>query len=240
MGYFDVMNGKLLYLLVIAGLSFIAWYCFWMIKNGSKRAEELGVSKQAIKDLIKGTITFSIVPSLSVVVGLFTLSTALGVPWAWFRLSVLGAVGYELTAADIAATAAGFESINAVVASGDPSVAGIIMLAMSSGIIGGCVFTVLLSEPIHSGMSGLNAKWGVNGAIVLGCLTLAMLAVMVPRRTFVMGAASTAVFITSAAITYAIRALSAKNPNFKWMRDFTMAFALILGMASTLIWQMIF
>ena len=240
MGYFDVMNGKLLYILVICGLAFIAWYCFWMIKNGSQRAQELGVSKQAIKDLIKGTITFSIVPSLSVVVGLFTLATALGVPWAWFRLSVLGAVGYELTAADIAATAAGFESINAVAATGGASVAGIIMLAMSSGIIGGCVFTVLLSEPIHSGMSGLNSKWGVNGAIVLGCLTLAMLAVMVPRRTFVMGMASTAVFLTSAAITYLIRSLSSKNQKFKWMRDFTMAFALILGMASTLLWNIIF
>lgn len=240
MGYFDVMGSKLLYILVICGLAFIAWYCFWMIKNGSKRARELGVSQQTVKNLIKSTITFSVVPSLSVVVGLFTLATALGVPWAWFRLSVLGSVGYELTAADIAATAVGFDSINAVAETGDASVAGIIMLAMSSGIIGGCVFTVLLSEPIHSGMSGLKSKWGINGSIVLGCLTLAMLAVMVPRRTFVMGAASTAVFITSAAITYRIRALSAKNPKLKWMRDFTMAFALILGMASTLLWKAIF
>ena len=39
MGYFDVMNGKLLYILVICGLAFIAWYCFWMIKNGKNKID---------------------------------------------------------------------------------------------------------------------------------------------------------------------------------------------------------
>ena len=32
----------------------------------------------------------------------------------------------------------------------------------------------------------------------------------------------------------------AKNPKMAWLRDFTMAFALILGMASTLIFAAIF
>ena len=200
---------------------------------------ELGIEKHELNNLIKGTITFSAVPSLSVVVGLFTLSTALGVPWSWFRLSVLGAVGYELTAADMAAVGAGFESINEVAVVNDPSVVGAIMLAMSIGIIGGTIWVLLLGEPIQTGMGSLNKKLGGLGAAILAMFTMALMAVMVPRRSVISGVVSSCVFLLSAAVTFLMRKM-AKNPKMAWLRDFTMAFALILGMASTLIFAAIF
>ena len=239
MTYLSIMNSPLLYGLVIVGLLAVSIYCVWMVRKGMKRCVELGIEKHELNNLIKGTITFSAVPSLSVVVGLFTLSTALGVPWSWFRLSVLGAVGYELTAADMAAVGAGFESINEVAVVNDPSVVGAIMLAMSIGIIGGTIWVLLLGEPIQTGMGSLNKKLGGLGAAILAMFTMALMAVMVPRRSVISGVVSSCVFLLSAAVTFLMRKM-AKNPKMAWLRDFTMAFALNLGMASTLIFAAIF
>lgn len=239
MTYLEIMNSPLLYVLVIAGLGFVSAYCIWMVVKGRKRCMELGLGKEELNKIIRGTITFTIVPSLSVVVGLFSLASVLGVPWSWFRLSVLGAVIYELTAADMAAVGAGFDSISAVAEANDPSVVGAIMLAMSVGIIGGTVWVMLLGEPIQGGMSTINKKLGGFGAIILSMFTMAMMAVMVPRRSVLAGVLPTCVFLFSAFITYLMRKLAASNKKLAWLREFVMAFALILGMASTLVFSAI-
>ena len=121
----------------------------------------------------------------------------------------------------------------------DPSVVGAIMLAMSIGIIGGTIWVLLLGEPIQTGMGSLNKKLGGLGAAILAMFTMALMAVMVPRRSVISGVVSSCVFLLSAAVTFLMRKM-AKNPKMAWLRDFTMAFALILGMASTLIFAAIF
>ena len=45
--------------------------------------------------MIKSSLIFSVVPSLSIVVGLFVLIAVLGSVWAWWRLSVIGSLSYE-------------------------------------------------------------------------------------------------------------------------------------------------
>ena len=101
-----IMNSRLLYILVAGGLGLIFLLCAVMLKMAWGRCLELGISKQKIKDVIKSSVLFSIVPSISIVIGLFSLAAVLGVPWPWFRLSVVGSVSYELMAADMAATGA--------------------------------------------------------------------------------------------------------------------------------------
>ena len=68
---------------------------------------------------------------------------------AWFRLSVIGSVSYELVAADMAAIGAGYDSLAALVAANDVSVVGSVMLSMSIGIIGGVVGCLFIGKKIH-------------------------------------------------------------------------------------------
>ena len=136
MTFMSIMNSFPLYILVIAGLLFVFALCLVTLKQARQRALELGLSKEEIMGVIKSSALFSIVPSLSVVVGLFSLQAVLGVPWSWYRLSVIGSVSYELIAADMAAIGAGYDSLVEV---NEPNVAGAVMLAMSLGIIGGVV-----------------------------------------------------------------------------------------------------
>lgn len=85
-----IMNSTTLYIAVIVGLLLIFLLCAVMLKMAWGRCIELGISQEKIKGVIKSSVIFSIVPSLSIVIGLFSLAAVLGVPWPWFRLSVVG------------------------------------------------------------------------------------------------------------------------------------------------------
>ena len=69
-----IMNSRLLYILVAGGLGLIFLLCAVMLKMAWGRCLELGISKQKIKDVIKSSVLFSIVPSISIVIGLFSLA----------------------------------------------------------------------------------------------------------------------------------------------------------------------
>lgn len=94
--YVDLSGSTLLYALVIAGLVFVAVLCVIFYRKTYKRALELGITKDTLSRINKNTISLTIVPSISIVTGLFTLSTVIGIPWSWFRLSVVGSVTYDL------------------------------------------------------------------------------------------------------------------------------------------------
>lgn len=104
----DVLSSKLLYILVILGLVFIFSICVFFFRRAVKRAKELGIENDKIKSVVRSSQIFSIVPSISIIIGLITLSPILGVPWPWFRLSVVGSLPYELMAADLAVKGAGY------------------------------------------------------------------------------------------------------------------------------------
>ena len=143
MTFNEIMNSPLLYGLVGAGIVYILIFCGLTFRKAYKHGLEIGLTEEKLKSVIVSSAIYSIVPSVSIVVGLFSLATVIGVPWSWFRLSVVGAVAYEVTAADMAATGAGYESIAALNAAGDTSIIGTLMFVMSIGIMGGMIGVIV-------------------------------------------------------------------------------------------------
>lgn len=226
-----IMNSRLLYILVAGGLGLIFLLCAVMLKMAWGRCLELGISKQKIKDVIKSSVLFSIVPSISIVIGLFSLAAVLGVPWPWFRLSVVGSVSYELMAADMAATGAGYESIGALAAVDNGSIAGAIMFVMSIGIMFGIVTCTIFGKKIQTSMVSFREKNGAWGALATGCFTLAMLVVFLPVQVF-KGSVFTLTLITSALITLAHNIII-KKTGWTWLSNFVLADSLVLAMVAS-------
>ena len=226
-----IMNSRLLYILVAGGLGLIFLLCAVMLKMAWGRCLELGISKQKIKDVIKSSVLFSIVPSISIVIGLFSLAAVLGVPWPWFRLSVVGSVSYELMAADMAATGAGYESIGALAAVDNGSIAGAIMFVMSIGIMFGIVTCTIFGKKIQTSMASFREKNGAWGALATGCFTLAMLVVFLPVQVF-KGPVFTLTLITSALITMAHNIII-KKTGWTWLSNFVLADSLVLAMVAS-------
>ena len=80
-------------------------------------------------------------PSISILLGVIALSGTLGVPLSWLRLSVIGALQYELNVAEIAAQSIGLSGLKLSELSMNAYVT--IALVMTVGILGGvfcCTF----------------------------------------------------------------------------------------------------
>lgn len=65
----------------------------------SKRAKELGIANQTIKNTIVSSSLFTIAPAIGIVATVLTLSAGLGYVLPWIRLTVIGNISYEVTAA---------------------------------------------------------------------------------------------------------------------------------------------
>lgn len=233
MNFFDIANGKLLYILVIIGIVYILAQSGLFLKISLKRASEIGVSKKTIANVIKSSAVFTIAPSIAIVLGLAALAPSLGIPWPWLRLSVIGSVSYELMAADMASGALGFNSLSEAASSGTNAL-GVIMLAMSTGVAGGMIMDILFIKKVNTTVVKFKEKSGEFGIIALSVLFFAVLAVFI-APVFGEGTVYLLTFVSSMGIAL-IQGILIKKFNIIWLKNFVLSFSLILGMCSSVLW----
>ena len=106
----NIISSPVLLVMVVIGLLYIVGFSFVYLKKAYSHCLELGISKEDIHSVIKSSLVFSIVPSLSIVVGLFALIAVLGTVWSWWRLSVIGSLSYESLISSSVASAIGFST----------------------------------------------------------------------------------------------------------------------------------
>ena len=232
-----IMNSPLLYGLVIAGIAYVLLFSVLTLARSWKRGLAIGIDRTKLKNAAISSMIYSIAPSISIVIGLFGLAAVIGVPWSWFRLSVVGSVMYELMAADMVATAAGYESIGALNASGDISAVGTVMFVMSICILGGIIGSIIFTKGIQSGMEKARNK-SPFGVLAVSLLSLCMLAAYVPLQ--LMNGLIYAAVLFTAAVVALLHGLIIKRFHCQWLSNFVMADSLVLGMASSLLWTRIF
>lgn len=236
MSFMEIFNSPLLYAMVIIAILYILVFSILTIVRSYKRGIEIGIDNKVLKNAAISSMIYSIVPSISIIIGLFSLTAVIGVPWSWFRLSVAGSVMYELTAADMASTSMGYDSVAALSQSGDAQVAGIVMFVMSICIIGGIVGSILFTKSIQKGLNKAQGNGGF-GVLATNVVTLAMMAAIVPIQ-ICNGPVHAAVLLTAVAISL-LHSIIIKRFGCKWLGNFVMADSLVLGMASALFWTQI-
>ena len=130
------VNHPILYVFAIMCIIMVSIQSIYFLIISLKRAKELNISSEKIKKLTKSTIIFTIAPAVAVGIGLFTLIPLLGIPLPWLRLSVVGALTYELPAAEAAAKAMNIEVSTGLTAEQFTTIA----WTMTVGIITGFIF----------------------------------------------------------------------------------------------------
>ena len=126
---FDV-NSPWLFVIVAAIIAFVLAQSVFFLVRAIKRAKEKGMDKKVISGTIKKAALFTIAPAISIFIGVITLSFSLGLPLPWLRLSVIGSLTYETTAADAALKAIGSSLGEAVNAEQFVTVATVMMLGI--------------------------------------------------------------------------------------------------------------
>jgi hypothetical protein len=104
-----------------------------------------------MKRALVSSATFSLLPSVGILLGVLALSGSLGTPWPWLRLSVIGALHYETQVADAAAEQLGIRL------GSDPMTAqafSTIALLMSVCIMWGMVLATLFNRKYLNRLQG--------------------------------------------------------------------------------------
>lgn len=97
-----VANSWWMYLLGVIVVIFVLAGSLFFILKSYKDAKELNMDRKILKQTIINSAVFTILPSISILIGVVTLSGILGIPLPWIRLSVIGALHYEGVAANAA------------------------------------------------------------------------------------------------------------------------------------------
>lgn len=139
--YLSSVNSGIFYLLVAGILGFITMMCFVFLVKSYKAGVKIGIDKKLLKKTITASATFTLLPSISILLGVIALSGTLGVPFSWLRLSVVGALQYELNVAEIAAQSIGLSGLRVDELNIGAFVT--IALVMTVGIVGGVVCCIL-------------------------------------------------------------------------------------------------
>lgn len=229
MSFTEVANSSLLYICVSIGILYVLSLTIVYLRKTWKRAVEIGISKDELKSVVKASLSFSFVPSLGIVVGLFSLVAMLGIPWPWFRLSVIGSVTYEIMAADTA-----LSSIGSALSTATGQDFTLIMFVMSIGILGGLIGTIFFTKKIQMGTIKLKQKDPHWGVVAVSIFMTALLVVFIVPMILGFGV-EILTALTSAGIALLI-SLIVKVTGAKWLNNFILAIALIGAMASSVLW----
>lgn len=155
-------NGSLgLYLIAGAVILFVLIQSIFFLVKAWKQGKKLGLDKSKLRNAVTSSALFTIPSALSVLATVIALAPALGLVIPWVRLSVIGNLMYETTAAEAAMEAFGHKGgiANAVT---DPTVYAGIAWVMTLGICFSLVILPFLAKPLHKKFMAASNKEKVN------------------------------------------------------------------------------
>ena len=153
------LNSGPMYLICGSIVAFVAIVCIIFLVRAYKAGKELGMDTTKMKRTIISSATFSLLPSIGILLGVIALSGSLGTPLPWLRLSVIGALHYETQIAQAAAEQTGMSTLSA--SEMTPSSFVTIALLMGICIMWGMVLSIFLNQKYTK---RLNQSKGGSGA----------------------------------------------------------------------------
>lgn len=145
----DFNNSSLgLYLIAGAVILFVLAQSVFFLVKAWKQGKALGLDKSKLRNAVTSSALFTVPSALSVLATVIALAPALGLVIPWVRLSVIGNLMYETTAAEAAMEAMGHQGGMAVPVT-DPTVYAGVAWVMTLGICFSLVILPFLAKPLH-------------------------------------------------------------------------------------------
>ena len=225
-------NNAFMYCLVAVVIVFVIAMSLRFIVLAWRRARKLGLSSQLLRRTAVSAAVFTVVPAISILLGVIALSKALGFPLPWLRLSVIGALTYETPAAAAAAQSAGTDLSRLIT---DPETFSTIAWVMTLGIIPGPVLVPTIGKKIENGVMRIrqkDEKWGslFMTALFLGMISAFLGMIFATVSEGLRGWIPCFVMIASALIM-CVCAVFVKLLHWKWMEDYALPISMLGGMA---------
>ena len=245
MSVLDQLNGSGIYLVCGGIVLFIAAVCVVFLVRAWRAGKALGMDTVRMKRAITSSATFSLLPSVGILLGVLALSGSLGIPWPWLRLSVIGALHYETQVAGAAAEQVGVTlSPDAMTTQAFATIA----LLMSVCIMWGMVLTTLFNRKYLKRLQGRDPEKKAGG----GFGDLAMVAMFIGMVSAYLGSylgsfvsgngrfsfsGSWTPLLVAAVAALAMAGFTwlAEKKHWDWLDNFSIAGSMLLGMLSAVL-----
>lgn len=219
---------------IVAGIivAFVFAQSIFFAVKAWGRAKELGIEVSVLGRVVKSSAIFTVAPAIAIILGVITLSKFLGLALPWLRLSVLGALTYELPAATSAAAALGASISEGVT---DPQVYSTIAWVMTLGIMSGLIIITLFLKKIQGGIEGLkkrDTKWGdiFITAIFMGMISAFLGMIFADITEGIRGWIPVFVMLASSMVML-VCGLFVRVLKVKWMEDYALPISMLTAMA---------
>lgn len=259
---FELANSWWMYLLGAFVCVFVLFTSVAFILKSCKKAKELGMDKTIIKKTVITSLLFSLLPSISILIGVIALSGTLGIPLPWIRLSVIGALHYEQTA--VQAAYSGITMANMSQAQ-FVTIACVMTIFILSGPIFCLIFFKTYEKKVLSkakvDSSKVESKKKPFSSYLFSAAFIALISSFLAEeiaKIANVGKLGTNEIVKGEEVTYtslntftpivvivvsfgcmALFDLIAKKCKQKWLEDFALGFSMIIGMASAVLLEMI-
>lgn len=225
-------NHPFLYVCTIVIIIFVIAESIFFLVKAWRKAKQLNIQTKTLKKIAASSAVFTIAPAIAILLGVITLSKALGLPFPWLRLSIIGALTYELPAAEAAASAMGASISTAVT---DPKVFTTIAWVMTLGIMPSIALLPFIGKKIEGGVMKIknkDAKWGeiFMSSLFIGMISAFLGVVFADISIGLAGWIPVFVMLCSALIM-CICALFIKVLKQEWLTDFAMPISMLGAMA---------
>ena len=245
MSVLDQLNGSGIYLVCGGIVLFIAAVCVVFLVRAWRAGKALGMDTVRMKRAITSSATFSLLPSVGILLGVLALSGSLGIPWPWLRLSVIGALHYETQVAGAAAEQVGVTlSPDAMTTQAFATIA----LLMSVCIMWGMVLTTLFNRKYLKRLQGRDPGKKAGG----GFGDLARVAMFIGMVSAYLGSylggfvsgngrfsfsGSWTPLLVAAVAALAMAGFTwlAEKKHWDWLDNFSIAGSMLLGMLSAVL-----
>ena len=232
------MNSLPMYLICGGIILFVLLMSVFFMVRAWKAGVAIGMDKVKLRRAVTSSITFTLLPSISILLGVIALSGSLGVPLPWLRLSVIGALHYETSVADIAARSIGLSGLN--ISEMTPTAFTTIALVMSAGIIWGMLLTIFFNKfylkKLQAPKSGKTKKGSGKGFgdVAMTAMFIGLVAAYV--GSYVGTFTSTGNFLplivlASSAAAMAVFTYLIEKKKMDWLENFSIAGSMLIGMA---------
>ncbi len=197
---------------------------FSFVRLSLKNAEGVGLSKSDAKRAFKIGMTSSVGPAISVFVVVFAMTTLIGGPMAWMRLNMTGGSAVILKSAEIGAEVVG-ETLGENLTLKGLSTA---WFTVAANGIGWLVILFALNhkmEGVRQKIGGGDDRWL---KLLTASVTLGLFGYLAAPEILKGGGYMAAVIASG--IARAFFTSIAKNPKLKWLKEYGLGFALLIGM----------
>lgn len=225
------VNSTFLFGVAIAVILFVIAQSLFFLIRAYRHGKAIGMDPAVLRKTVISSAIFTVAPAVSILLGVITLSKFLGIPLPWIRMSVIGAITYELPAASSTAKALGVSLSETI---RDPRVFTAIAWVMTLGILPSIVGTPILLKPLQKGMLKIkdkDAKWSEHlmTAMFLGMISAFLGVVFSDIRSGLAGFIPLFVLLFSA-LLMGICGLLIKKCGMKWLETYAMSISMVGAM----------